>query len=93
MKSQTIRMCALVYAIFGMLVSQASADDSTRTERESRVANQQIDTQQWHLSINTGAGVITNPLHGGDNLPLLVLPEIAFYGEKWSKSGPKSCPL
>ena len=83
MKSQTIRMCAAVYVLIGMLVSQASADDSTRTERESRVANQQIDTQQWHLSINTGAGVITNPLHGGDNLPLIVLPEIAFYGEKW----------
>ena len=54
MKSQAIRMCAAIYALTVMLVNQAYADDSTRTERESRKANQEIETNQWHISINTG---------------------------------------
>ena len=28
-----------------------------------------------------GVGVHTNPLHGGDNIPLVVLPSIQYYGE------------
>ena len=83
MKSQAIRMCAAIYALTVMLVNQAYADDSTRTERESRKANQEIETNQWHISINTGIGAITNPLHGGDNLPLVLLPEVAYYADKW----------
>lgn len=83
MKFLTIRFCVVFYALALVCVGQAYADDSTRTERESRMANQQIDTEQWHLSVNTGAGVITNPLHEGDNLPLILLPEVAFYGEQW----------
>ena len=59
--------------LFGMLLlsSKVYADESTRTERESRVASQQIDIKQWHLSVNAGIGVMTNPLHGGENLPLI----------------------
>ncbi len=76
-------MCAVIHALAVMCLGQAYADNSMRTERESRVANQHIETQQWHLGINTGFGVITNPLHGGDNLPLVVLPEVAYYGEQW----------
>ncbi len=44
---------------------------------------QNIITGQWHLSVNTGLGVMTNPLQGGDNLPLVLIPEVAYYGEQF----------
>jgi len=37
---------------------------------------------EWELSLTIGAGVLTNPLHGGSNIPLLVIPNISYYGEK-----------
>jgi outer membrane protein len=44
---------------------------------------QDITTGQWHLSLNTGLGVITNPLAGGGDLPLVLIPDIAYYGEQF----------
>nr|WP_283711188.1 MipA/OmpV family protein [Pseudoalteromonas prydzensis] len=38
---------------------------------------------QWHLSLNLGLGVMSNPLKGGDDLPLVVIPEVAYYGEQF----------
>jgi outer membrane protein len=46
-------------------------------------SEQHIAIKQWHLSLNTGVGVITNPLHGGDNIPLILIPRVAFYAEQW----------
>ncbi len=42
-----------------------------------------ISTEQLHLSMSIGAGVITNPLYGADNIPLVIIPQIAFYGQQW----------
>lgn len=44
---------------------------------------QNITMDEWHLSLNFGLGVMSNPLHGGDDLPLVVLPEVAYYGEQF----------
>lgn len=37
----------------------------------------------WHISAAIGIGVVSNPLHGGDNIPLIVLPNIHYYGEQF----------
>jgi outer membrane protein len=37
---------------------------------------------EWEFSIAVGAGVYTNPLHGGDDIPLVLIPQISYYGEK-----------
>lgn len=37
---------------------------------------------EWELSLGIGAGVLTNPLHGADNIPLVIIPKISYYGEK-----------
>jgi MipA family protein len=42
-----------------------------------------IETEQLYLSMSIGAGVITNPLYKADNIPLVLLPQIAYYGEQW----------
>ncbi|MEL0603374.1 MipA/OmpV family protein [Pseudoalteromonas undina] len=58
--------------------SQASQANS-----EQKYAQQHITVKQWHVSLSAGVGVITNPLHGGKNVPLPLIPRIAFYGERW----------
>ncbi len=37
---------------------------------------------EWKFSLAVGAGIYTNPLHGGDNIPLVLIPQISYYGEK-----------
>ncbi|GAA0374546.1 MipA/OmpV family protein [Bowmanella denitrificans] len=43
--------------------------------------SQCIEKGQWQLGVAIGAGVRSNPLVDGDNIPLVVLPDIAWYGE------------
>lgn len=40
-----------------------------------------ISTKEWQFSVAMGAGVLTNPLRGGDNYPLLVIPYVSYYGD------------
>lgn len=40
-----------------------------------------LDSNQWQFGIAMGLGVTSNPLEGGDSIPLIVLPDIAWYGE------------
>ncbi len=37
---------------------------------------------EWEFSLAIGAGVLTTPLHGGSNIPLVLIPSISYYGEK-----------
>ena len=51
-------------------------------ERDSTIAND-IEVDQWQLGVALGLGMKSNPLRGGDDIPLLVLPDISYYGERW----------
>jgi outer membrane protein len=42
-----------------------------------------VETDQWHVSLAAGYGQKSNPLVGGDDLPLVLLPEVAYYGESF----------
>jgi outer membrane protein len=41
-----------------------------------------IEKSSWQFGIAFGIGVKTNPLVDGDNIPLVILPDIAWYAEK-----------
>lgn len=43
--------------------------------------NNDIELATWHVAVGVGFGTATNPLHGGDDIPLLVLPDLAYYDE------------
>lgn len=58
-----------------LLCSQAHATDCQQ-ESEHCVA-----IGKWNFSVSLGAGAVTNPLHGGNNIPLVVIPTISYYGE------------
>lgn len=40
-----------------------------------------VPVGEWQFSLSLGAGVYTNPLNGGDNIPLILIPKISYYGE------------
>lgn len=37
----------------------------------------------WRVSVGLGLGMRSNPLHQGEDIPLLVLPEVSYYGERF----------
>jgi len=37
----------------------------------------------WEVKIAVGAGVRTNPLEGADDIPLVLLPQINYYGKRF----------
>jgi outer membrane protein len=41
-----------------------------------------VEKSSWHLGIALGVGVKTNPLVDGNDVPLVILPDIAWYAEK-----------
>lgn len=63
----------------------AMAQDSVETveSRKSCDSAGCIEVDSWHLAVALGVGAKINPLVNGDDLPLVILPDIAYYGENW----------
>lgn len=38
---------------------------------------------QWQFSVGVGLGGRTNPLLDGDDIPIVLLPEVSYYGERF----------
>jgi MipA family protein len=38
---------------------------------------------KWNVSIGVGAGEITNPLYDGENIPLVLIPHVSYYGKRF----------
>lgn len=55
---------------------------ASETNECSDTGNECIDINEWHFSVAIGVGTLTNPLHGGDHIPLLVVPFFSYYGER-----------
>ncbi len=43
--------------------------------------NEYVENNSWEFGVAIGAGVRTNPLSGGDDIPLVLIPDIAWYGD------------
>jgi MipA family protein len=38
---------------------------------------------KWNVSVALGAGEITNPLYNSQNIPLVVIPHVSYYGKRF----------
>jgi len=56
----------------------SQADDSCPDHSASCV-----ETGRFNLAVAMGVGQRTNPLHQGENVPLVVMPDISYYGKNW----------
>jgi len=59
-------------------VRDASATDECQSETEDCVA-----VGSWHFSIAVGGGVRSNPLANSASIPLVVIPQVSFYGKRF----------
>ncbi|MEP7705987.1 MipA/OmpV family protein [Paraglaciecola sp. 25GB23A] len=66
-----------IFRLITSLLLLLSAEQALACERDEQCLN----ANEWQLGIALGIGFTSNPLVDGDNIPLLVLPDIAWYGE------------
>ncbi|MCC4831317.1 MipA/OmpV family protein [Shewanella sp. 10N.7] len=67
----------VVLIIFFLAVAPAMADEPCQSEGDC------IAVGEWDISVAFGYGNKTNPLTSYDDIPLYVIPSIAYYGENW----------
>ena len=76
--SKYLRRYLVAIAIL-VLSSSAFAQDATDCNDQPDC----IAVDSWHLGVALGVGVKVNPLQDGDNIPYIILPDVAYYGENW----------
>lgn len=73
--------------LVGILVSSCfvNANDQTPPPNQfcDEIHNQCVESGQWDFSISIGVGWRTNPLNESDNIPLIILPEFSYYGDRF----------
>lgn len=62
-----------------LLSWQINAEPATECPQSAQC----VEEQQLHLSLALGYGQRSNPLYGGEELPLVILPDIYYYGRYW----------
>lgn len=70
-------MAGLLSALFWVPI--AGAADPHCQEHPSDC----IAVGEWQVSLGVGLGGRTNPLVGGDDIPVLLLPQASYYGERF----------
>lgn len=72
------------FAVVCCAVATATAHASGCTDEAIATATAPCETtDQFHLSIAMGAGFRSNPLYGGHNMPLWLMPDLAYYSQHW----------
>src|SRR5690554_2987633 len=65
------RACMLL--LLACFAAQAAEPSPEQTPSQSSI---------WGIGLAVGVGERSNPLYGGEDIPLVVLPEVFYYGEK-----------
>lgn len=60
----------------------AATPISTSLEQQENCDNC-AEIGEWSLALSAGIGIRTNPLLNGKDIPLILLPEISYYGENF----------
>ncbi len=74
------RLCLLCLWCGAMAVLPALA---TEPQSCSAATDECVAVGEWRFSVGVGLGVRTNPVVEGDNLPILLMPEVSYYGERF----------
>ncbi len=77
MASRTLPLTFLFAAVASATANANGCTDDATTTAPCQTTN------QLHLSLAMGAGFRSNPLYGGHNIPLWLMPDIAYYGQRW----------
>jgi outer membrane protein len=70
--------CLLLIVAGIAQVQAATSDDDCKGASDDCVA-----VGKWNFSVALGAGVRSNPLVRGQNIPLVVIPQFSYYGKRF----------
>lgn len=79
-----LRLC-LVSLVFSVS-SLCAADNSDSLSEKSYCNSAQsgcVAIGEWDIRLGVGVGVRSNPVVDGDDLPIFILPELRYYGERF----------
>ncbi|PHS18230.1 MAG: hypothetical protein COA86_08800 [Kangiella sp.] len=71
----------LLFALFftsNTLQAQNNCDNKEAIEIDDCVVS-----GEWHFGLGVGIGIRTNPLNNSDNIPLVLLPKVSYYGDRF----------
>ncbi|WP_185960731.1 MipA/OmpV family protein [Aliidiomarina halalkaliphila] len=77
--SRFILVNALFWSSFTLLASDIEDDIDACAENGKGC----VDTRTWHFKLSAGYGERSNPLHGAKNLPIYVIPDVYYYGDRF----------
>src|ERR1700753_3301248 len=63
----------------GLIPMSARAADEACTGPSSEC----VAEGRWNFSVALGAGARTNPLVGGEDIPLVLVPHVSYYGKRF----------
>lgn len=78
-QAQIMMLRALYFILVVLGVATPVHADCT----DSNTQDPCVATAQWQINLAIGAGFRSNPLYGGHNFPLWLMPDISYYGEHW----------
>jgi outer membrane protein len=83
LRLSAIEMWKLLIAY--LLTATATASAAPASPRDDCDADSPdcVAVGKWNVSVGLGAGVRTNPLVHGQDLPLAVVPQISYYGKRF----------
>jgi outer membrane protein len=73
-----LSQCLLATLIVAAPVQAAATEDDCKQASADCVA-----VGKWNFSVALGAGVRTNPLAEGQDIPLVVIPQFSYYGKRF----------
>lgn len=79
----TRNMLKYINACLGAILISLSSFAYAQDELNCLSNNDCITVGEWEFSIAFGYGQKTNPLQDHDDIPLYLVPSIAYYGESW----------
>jgi outer membrane protein len=76
--SPLVLVCLAVQTAVAASASGQRADQPCKAEPADCVA-----IGQWHFSLGVGLGGRSNPVAGNEDLPIILLPNVSYYGERF----------
>jgi len=67
----------------GVLIGAFPEHRAIAAEDCSAASSECVAVGHWNVEIELGGGVRTNPLVGGENIPLVLIPHISYYGRRF----------
>ena len=74
MNKQLIRAMLLLFGCYVVAASAADCDSSTEGC---------VEVGKWQVAVAVGVGVRTNPVIDNDDIPLYVIPQVSYNGERF----------